>query len=68
MARRFSTDLLQYLERELAEHIGPIATVVVARAAERAADRKQLFDALAGELPDADERLAFMRKVNELQP
>lgn len=62
----FSEHYLKQVERELAAYIGPIATVVVARAARRVRKRSQLLNVLSAELEDADERLAFMRAIQEL--
>jgi small-conductance mechanosensitive channel len=51
---------LQRIAAELARHVGPIAQRLVAEAASRHADEFELFQALAGELDDAEQRAAFL--------
>jgi eukaryotic-like serine/threonine-protein kinase len=50
--------MLQRLERQLAQYLGPIARVTVARAASTAADPDQLYATLA---ISATDRSAFLR-------
>ena len=51
---------LQFLERQLAYHIGPVATLLIKRAAARAADREQLSALLAAELDSEPARKQFI--------
>jgi len=56
----------QTLERaaqELAEYLGPVAQVVVKRAAAKARDERELYLLLADEIEDQAERKAFIRKT-----
>jgi hypothetical protein len=50
------------IEAELARHIGPIAAVVVRKAAKQASSIADLVDAAAGEIEDDKARAAFIRK------
>jgi eukaryotic-like serine/threonine-protein kinase len=58
--RRWDPALLQRLERQLAQYLGPIARVTVARAASTAADPDQLYVTLANSLRSATDRSAFL--------
>jgi hypothetical protein len=53
---------LKRVETELALRIGPIAAVVVRRAAKKAQSIAALVEAVAGEIADEKERTAFLRK------
>jgi serine/threonine-protein kinase len=56
--------VLESATRRLALHLGPIARVMVARAAGRAASERELYEALAPSIPEEDGRkrfLAFIR-------
>jgi serine/threonine protein kinase len=59
---RFDPDRLAVLTRELASFVGPIAKVLVNRAAKKAQTWKQLYDALAPQVPDGLERRQFLSK------
>jgi serine/threonine-protein kinase len=61
MARRWDPALLQRLERQLTQYLGPIARLTVARAADRAADPEQLYATIAESLRNAADRTAFLR-------
>jgi serine/threonine protein kinase len=50
-------------EAELAGHIGPIASVVVRRAAKKAASIRSLIETVAAEIPDENKRAAFVKKL-----
>lgn len=63
IARRWDPALLQRVERQLAQYLGPVARVTVARAAERAADADQLYAAVAESLRSAADRSAFLRAL-----
>jgi serine/threonine-protein kinase len=62
-ASRFALEMLELLERRLAEHIGSIARVVVKRAAMKARDEAQLFLLLSEEIEDKADRKAFLRQA-----
>jgi len=57
---------LQLLERQLAEHIGPLARLLVTRAATRAADWGHLTEQLAGEIDSPEARQQFLRAAQGL--
>jgi hypothetical protein len=53
---------LQRAGRDLAVHLGPVASILVARAAARARSEEELYDLLAAEIPSPSERETFKRK------
>lgn len=59
---RFDPDALDRLTRELAAYVGPMARVLVTRAAKKAQSWKQLHEALATEVPEGPERKKFLAK------
>jgi hypothetical protein len=59
---RFGPESLEQLAGELAPYVGPMAKVLVKRAAKQATSWKQLYDALATEIPDGPERRKFLSK------
>jgi hypothetical protein len=59
-AAEFEPSFLAALAGELAKHIGPIATVVVQRAAGRSATREELARTLADAIPVPERRAAFL--------
>lgn len=59
---RFDPERLEKLTRELASFVGPMAKVLVNRAAKKAQTWKQLYDALAPEVPEGTERRQFLSK------
>jgi len=65
-ATGFSHADLQSLERQLARHIGPLARLLVARAAARASDWGELTQRLAGEIDAPAARQQFLRAVQSL--
>jgi serine/threonine protein kinase len=62
-ASRFPLEMLERLERRLAEHIGAIARVVVKRAAMKARDEAELHLLLAEEIESKDDRKTFLRQA-----
>jgi serine/threonine protein kinase len=60
---RLPADVLKRAEQRLAEYIGPVAGVVVKRAAAKARDEAELYLLLADEIEDKDEKKAFVRKA-----
>jgi len=59
---RFDPERLEKLTRELASFVGPVAKVLVSRAAKKSQTWKQLYDALAPEVPEGTERKQFLSK------
>jgi serine/threonine protein kinase len=59
---RFDLATLEKAEAALAKHIGAVARVVVRRAAAKARDESELYQLLAEQIDDKDERRAFVRK------
>jgi serine/threonine protein kinase len=62
-APRLPPDVLRRAQQRLAEYIGPVATVVVKRAAAKARDEAELYLLLADEIEDANEKKAFIRQA-----
>jgi serine/threonine protein kinase len=60
---RLAQDVLKRAEERLAEYIGPVAGVVVKRAASKARDEAELYLMLADEIENKDEKKAFIRKA-----
>jgi hypothetical protein len=58
----FDSEALDGLTRELAPYLGPMSKVIIKRAAAKASSWKQLYDALASEIPDGPERKKFLSK------
>ena len=58
--------VLARLERQLAVTVGPLARVMVRRAAKQCANLKALIEAVANELGSSDERQAFLSGVRDL--
>jgi serine/threonine-protein kinase len=61
VAAHFSAEILAKAEHRLAQYLGPVARVVVKRAAVKARDEAELYLLLAEEIEDAEERKAFSR-------
>jgi len=59
---QFDSEGLERASRDLAPYLGPMAKVIVKRAAGKADSWKQLYDALAAEIPDGPERKKFLAK------
>jgi serine/threonine protein kinase len=58
----FPREDLDLVKRHLAVHIGPVARIVVDRAAKKARSLQQLFDIVAAEIPAGKERQDFLAK------
>jgi hypothetical protein len=63
VSAKFSPDVLQCAEHELARHIGAIAGVVVRHAAAKARDEAELYLLVADEIQDPVEKKTFVRKA-----
>jgi serine/threonine protein kinase len=63
----FSKEVLARAELNLAEYLGPVARVVVKRAAVKARDERELYLLLSDEIEDKDEKKAFLRKSGSLR-
>jgi hypothetical protein len=61
---QFDAESLDRLARELAVFVGPVARVLVNRAAKGSHSWHQLYDALAEEVPSGPERRNFLAKRN----
>jgi serine/threonine protein kinase len=61
--QRFDPKTLGAAEAMLASHIGPLARVVVKRAAMKARDAAELYLLIADEIDDPAQRKAFIRKA-----
>ena len=59
---QFDPENLDRLTRELAAFVGPVARVLVNRAAKQAHNWQQLLDALSNEIPAGQERKNFLAK------
>ena len=59
---QFDPDRLERLTRELAVYVGPMAKLLVSRAAKKAGSWKQLYDLLGPEVPEGQERKRFLSK------
>jgi eukaryotic-like serine/threonine-protein kinase len=62
-AASFEPAMLDRLARALAPHLGPIAKVLVSRAARSAGSAEELQNALAAEIPTAEDRRRFLAAV-----
>ena len=60
----FDPSLLGKLETDLAQHLGPIAKVVVRNAVRKARVQAELIPLLAAEISDPQERVAFERRFS----
>ncbi|MGH7188231.1 MAG: serine/threonine-protein kinase [Acetobacteraceae bacterium] len=60
--RRFDPAMLAEIEARLVRFVGPMARVLVRRAAEQAASREDLLAALAKELPRPEDAAQFLRE------
>ena len=58
-ALQLADEALARAEKLLARHIGPMAAVIVKRAAKRARNRREFVEGLAAAVDDADERARF---------
>jgi serine/threonine-protein kinase len=59
-AGQFDATLLDAAQQRLAFYLGPIAGVLVARAARRSSSVAALYQALAAEIADEEDRRAFL--------
>jgi serine/threonine protein kinase len=59
-------EALGLIERYLATFLGPMASIIVQRAASKAKDQKELFALLASTLPSQKDRQAFLDRRDEL--
>src|SRR2546426_5490584 len=62
----FDPNLLKQLEAELAQHLGPIAPVMVRNAAKKAATQEELVQMLAADISASIPRAAFHRQFSEI--
>jgi class 3 adenylate cyclase len=57
--------ILERVRKDLASYIGPMAQVLVKRAAKRAATQFALYEMLAAEIPSATDREAFLKRSSK---
>ena len=60
--KRFDAAELDRVKRELAAYVGPMARIIVDRAAKKAANLQQLYELVAAEVPEGPERRRFLGK------
>ena len=65
---RWDPAVLERARRTLAQHIGPLARVLVARAAQRAGSEGELWDLLSAEIPAPADRAAFLVAAKRGKP
>ncbi len=63
LSHKFTPEVLQRAESELARHIGAVAGVVIKRAAAKARDEVELYLLISDEIQDPAEKKAFVRKA-----
>lgn len=56
---------LKEIETELAKRIGPLASVLVKKAAQKSRTLEEFIDAVSNEIEDEDERTDFSRRLRE---
>jgi len=59
-------ETLAEVERSLSRHVGPLAKLLVKRTHDASVTLEDFFRTLAENIPDAEERKAFMRKIAAL--
>jgi eukaryotic-like serine/threonine-protein kinase len=59
---RFEPQFLAAVQTELAQHLGPLAAVLIRKSAAKARDQAELFLMLSDHIADADQRRAFIRR------
>ncbi|MBV8068812.1 MAG: hypothetical protein JO270_02830 [Acidobacteriaceae bacterium] len=59
-ARTFDPAELDRLKKELAVYVGPMARILVDRAARKAKNLQQLYETLSAEVPEGQERKKFL--------
>jgi serine/threonine-protein kinase len=64
-AVHWDAPVLDAAKKKLAAHLGPIAGVVVERAARRVRTPRELYEALAANIPDERDRREFLRSAPE---
>ncbi len=64
-AERWDREVLKALEGVLALYLGPVAKILVKRAAKQSSEREDLYQRLAGELPSEAQRTAFLQAVRK---
>ena len=64
--RPLSPEVLAEAADRLAVHIGPVAKLLVKRAAKQASNTKDLYERLAGQIDDPQARRRFAAAIEEL--
>jgi serine/threonine protein kinase len=60
-----TAEILRAAEKSLAVHLGPVAKILVKKAARTASDLEEFYDLLAAELPDERKKDAFRRALQK---
>jgi eukaryotic-like serine/threonine-protein kinase len=66
-ALSLTPEALAEIERSLSRHVGPLAKVLIKQSQGEAASIEDFFRALADNIPDADEQVAFMKKIAKVK-
>lgn len=56
-------EILEMAQKQLAQHIGPLASMLVKQAAQQAADVQQLYQILANHISEVEEQRQFLQAV-----
>lgn len=59
-AQRFEPADLEHVKKALAAHVGPMARILVDRAARKSTSLQQLYELLSAEVPEGQERKKFL--------
>jgi serine/threonine-protein kinase len=62
-APTFDAELIRTVKQKLAMFLGPIANIMVDRAARTARSPRELYEALAAQIPQESERQAFLKSL-----
>lgn len=59
-AATWDPGVLEQIRKELARYIGPLAKILVSRAAKQTSDKRRLYELLAEEIPSPEDRAKFL--------
>ena len=60
-------EALAEIERSLSRHMGPLAKVLIRKTQGESSNYDEFFEALAEQIPDAEEQRAFLKKVDAIK-
>jgi serine/threonine-protein kinase len=66
-ALSLTPEALAEIEKSLSRHVGPLAKVLIKQSQGEATSLEDFFRALADNIPDADEQVAFMKKIAKVK-